>query len=120
VQRANVEPPKPARTAPVTAGRKGSIAFTPTATVLTQSELSDIRTLAKALENANGRIELRAYAGMRGEKTSDTRKLSLRRALVVRQELVDAGIPIETISVKALGGTDDDGPLDRVDIFAVD
>jgi hypothetical protein len=36
---------------------------------------------------------------------------------VIRQLLIDDGIPSERIDVFALGGADDDGPLDRVDVF---
>ncbi|MBU6299026.1 MAG: OmpA family protein, partial [Alphaproteobacteria bacterium] len=63
------------------------------------------------------RVQLIAYGGPRGEKTSDTRRLSLRRALIVRQLLIDDGVPSERIDVRAMGGVDDNGPTDRVDVF---
>ena len=62
-------------------------------------------------------MQLLAFGGPPGEKSSNTRRLSLKRALVVRQILIDDGVPSERIDVRALGGTDDDGPPDRVDVF---
>ena len=83
--------------------------------------MSSVRTLAGSLANTLGdgsaRVQLMAYAGQRGEKSSDTRRLSLKRALVVRQLLIDDGVPAERIDVFALGGVDDSGPLDRVDVL---
>ncbi len=83
--------------------------------------MAEVRKLADSLNNAlnnpAARVELRAYGGMRGEKSSDTRRLSLKRALVIRQLLIDDGVPSERIDVYALGGVEDNGPLDRVDIF---
>ena len=122
-QRASIEPPKPRRAAAhIAAGtRKDSIAFAPNASDPTTSAVSSVHSLAgslsSALGNSTARVQLLAYAGMKGEKSSDTRRLSLKRALVIRQLLIDDGVPSERIDVFALGGADDDGPLDRVDIF---
>jgi outer membrane protein OmpA-like peptidoglycan-associated protein len=121
VQKAAAEPAKPARSRAAAGSRKDSIAFAPNASDPTTSAVSSIRNLASTLSNAlgdgNARVQLLAYAGMRGEKSSDTRRLSLKRALVVRQLLIDDGVPSERIDVFALGGVDDDGPLDRVDVM---
>ena len=73
--------------------------------------------LSTALGNGTSRVQLLAYGGPRGDKSSDTRRLSLKRALVVRQVLIDQGVPAERIDVRAMGGADDSGPLDRVDVF---
>ena len=117
-QHASLEPVKPH----VTAGKaRDSIAFAPNASDPSGAAVGSVRALAGSLANtlsdANARVQLLAYAGQRGEKSSDTRRLSLKRALVVRQLLIDDGIPAERIDVFALGGVDDGGPLDRVDVL---
>lgn len=119
--------PKPTKTASIekpkktpTGSRKDSITFTAGASEPSGSAVASVRSLATSLTSGmgdSGRVQLMAYAGAKGEKTSDTRRLSLKRALVVRQLLIDDGIPSERIDVFALGGADDDGPLDRVDVF---
>jgi hypothetical protein len=35
----------------------------------------------------------------------------------VRQLLIDDGVPSARIDVRAMGGSDDSGPADRVDVF---
>lgn len=121
VQKASIEPSKPAKSRASTGARKDSIPFAPNASDPSTTAVSTVRSLAGtlngALSNSNARVQLMAYGGMRGEKSSDTRRLSLKRALVIRQLLIDDGVPAERIDVFALGGVDDDGPLDRVDIF---
>jgi hypothetical protein len=121
-------PPAPVKVASIekpkvktpTGARKDSIMFTAGASEPSGSAVTSVRSLASSLSGAigdTGRVQLMAYAGGKSEKTSDTRRLSLKRALVVRQLLIDDGIPSERIDVFALGGADDEGPLDRVDIF---
>jgi outer membrane protein OmpA-like peptidoglycan-associated protein len=74
-------------------------------------------SLSAALSSGSGRVQLDSYGGPRGDKSSDSRRLSLKRALVVRELLIEDGIPSEKIDVRALGGADDGGETDRVDIF---
>lgn len=97
------------------------VLFAPGATDPTNTAVDAIHKLASALysemSGGSARVQLMAYAGPRGEKSSDTRRLSLKRALVVRQLLIDDGVPAERIDVRALGGTDDNGPTDRVDVY---
>lgn len=120
VREASIAPAKTTK-ARSTAGLKDSIAFAPNASDPSGAAVAAVRTLStslgSALNDPNARIQLMAYAGQRGQKTSDTRRLSLKRALVVRQLLIDDGVPSERIDVFALGGTDDDGPADRVDVM---
>ncbi|MGH6878117.1 MAG: OmpA family protein [Rhizomicrobium sp.] len=73
--------------------------------------------LATALESGASRVQLDAYGGAPGDKSSDARRLSLKRALAVRQLLIDNGVPSSRIDVRAMGGVDDKGPTDRVDVF---
>jgi len=122
---ARVEPP-PTRTAtrnPETYGgaKRNVILFAPNASDPSVSALQTVKSLAgsvsAALTDGTSRVQLMAYGGQRGDKSSDTRRLSLKRALIVRQVLIDEGVPAERIDVRAMGGTDDDGPLDRVDVF---
>ena len=63
------------------------------------------------------RVQLNAYGGPPGDKSSDSRRLSLKRALVVRQLLIEDGVPSERIDVRAMGGIDDTGAPDRVDVL---
>ena len=63
------------------------------------------------------RIEILAYGGAKGDKSSDAHRLSLKRALAIRQVLIDDGVAPERIDVRAMGGVDDSGPADRVDVY---
>jgi outer membrane protein OmpA-like peptidoglycan-associated protein len=73
--------------------------------------------LSSALESGASRVQLEAYGGAPGDKSSDARRLALKRALAVRQLLIDDGVPSNRIDVRAMGGVDDKGPSDRVDVF---
>lgn len=115
--------PAPAQPAPATPGltKQSVILFAPGATDPAQSALGAIKFLAAKLnENLTGpgsRIQLQAFGGTRGDKGSDARRLSLKRALSIRQVLIDDGVSADRIDVHAGGGVDDDGPADRVDVF---
>ena len=101
--------------------KRSMISFLPQQTDPAQSALGAIKFLATdlntAMTSSGSRIELIAYGGTRGDKGSDARRLSLKRALAIRQVLIDDGVPTERIDVKAMGGVDDSGPADRVDVF---
>jgi outer membrane protein OmpA-like peptidoglycan-associated protein len=121
---ARIEPPPthtrtPASNPEADSGSKlGVVLFAPNATDPSVSALQSAKSLAGSLlAEGSSRVQLLAFGGQRGEKTSDTRRLSLKRALIVRQILIDNGVPSERIDVRAMGGADDDGPLDRVDVF---
>ena len=123
---ARVEPP-PARTQPQrnpeadSGSRRGVVLFAPNASDPSVSALQSVKSLAgdlsAALAQGTSRVQVLAFGGQRGDKSSDTRRLSLKRALIVRQILIDGGVPSERIDVRAMGGADDNGPLDRVDVF---
>ena len=86
------------------------------------ADVNAVHTLAVSLNAAlkggtASRVELAAYGGPRGDKSSDSRRLSLKRALVIRELLIEDGVPSEKIDVRALGGADDGGSADRVDVF---
>jgi outer membrane protein OmpA-like peptidoglycan-associated protein len=115
--------PPPAAAEPATPGltKRSVILFAPNATDPAASALGAIKFLATDLNTAmtgpGSRIQLQAFGGTRGDKSSDARRLSLKRALSIRQVLIDDGVPADRIDVHAGGGADDDGPADRVDVF---
>lgn len=92
------------------------IEFSENESALGQTAREDIEAFSSDFAKKSGRLELRAYAGPPHDTSSTARRLALRRALSVRRELIDHGIVAERIQVRALGGTSDSGPPDRVDI----
>jgi outer membrane protein OmpA-like peptidoglycan-associated protein len=101
--------------------KQGVILFGHDADAPADTAIDAIRLLAAQLNNAltrpSSRIELMAYGGNKGDKGSDARRLSLKRALSIRQVLIDAGVNSARIDVHAQGGVDDTGPADRVDVY---
>jgi outer membrane protein OmpA-like peptidoglycan-associated protein len=97
------------------------IIFAPSAPDPSADSVDAIKGLAGPLNTAllagASRIQVVAYGGPRGDKSSDSRRLSLKRARVIRQLLIDGGVPAERIDVRAMGGTTDGGAADRVDIL---
>jgi outer membrane protein OmpA-like peptidoglycan-associated protein len=86
-----------------------------------ESALGNLKLLAVQLNGAMtgpaARVQIMAYGGPKGDKGSDARRLALKRALAIRQVLIDDGVPSERIDVHAMGGVDDTGPTDRVDVY---
>jgi len=125
---AKANPPPANVTTPPTTGnetaglsKRSVILFAPQAADPAESALGAIKFLAgdlnSAMTSASSRIQIQAYGGNRGDKGSDARRLSLKRALAIRQVLIDDGVAAERIDVRAMGGVDDKGPADRVDVF---
>ena len=118
--RNGLRPPSLRHRARAILSRHNSIAFAPGAEEPAPSVLDTVKAMTgdlnNALSNGSARIQLEAYGGKQGDKSSDARRLSLKRALIVRQLLIDDGIPSERIDVRAMGGASDGAP-DRVDIF---
>ncbi|HKB95792.1 MAG TPA: OmpA family protein, partial [Rhizomicrobium sp.] len=73
--------------------------------------------LNAAMVSPSARIELEAFGGAKGDKGSDAHRLALKRALSIRQVLIDDGVSADRIDVRAMGGVDDTGPTDRVDVY---
>lgn len=92
------------------------IEFSENESALGQTARENIEAFSSDFVKRSGRLELRAYAGPPHDTSSAARRLALRRALSVRRELIDNGVVAERIQVRALGGTSDSGPPDRVDI----
>jgi outer membrane protein OmpA-like peptidoglycan-associated protein len=111
----SIEPSAPGLT------KRSVILFASGASDPAQSALGAIKYLAGDLNTAmtgpGARVQLIAYGGDKGDKGSDARRLSLKRALAIRQVLIDDGVPSERIDVRAMGGADDGGPTDRVDVY---
>jgi len=127
-QRQASNAPPPPRTAPAgpTTGnesltKKSMILFAKDAADPAAGALGSIKFLAGELNAAmttpNARVELQAFGGTKGDKGSDARRLSLKRALAIRQVLIDDGVSPDRIDVRAMGGVDDTGPTDRVDVY---
>ena len=116
---ASAEPPA-TNTATTELSKRSSILFTPGAEEPPAGALDTIKgmtaSLTAALWSGTAHIQLEAFGGKSGDKSSDARRLSLKRALIIRQLLIDDGIPSERIVVRAMGGAGS-GALDRVDIF---
>jgi outer membrane protein OmpA-like peptidoglycan-associated protein len=101
--------------------KRGAVMFEKGATNPSPAQFDGVKLLAgdltNALESGASRVQLEAYGGAPGDRSSDARRLSLKRALAVRQLLIDNGVPSNRIDVRAMGGADDRGPADRVDVF---
>jgi outer membrane protein OmpA-like peptidoglycan-associated protein len=100
--------------------RQSAILFNTGTTELPAETFETIRVLAgtlnRGLSAGASRVQLMAFGGGRGDKSSDARRLSLKRALVLRQILIEDGVSADRIDVRAMGGADS-GPADRVDVY---
>ncbi|HSM95084.1 MAG TPA: OmpA family protein, partial [Rhizomicrobium sp.] len=101
--------------------KRSEILFPRGATDPGTETINKLRGVATELNTLLGagaaRVQLEAYGGAPGDKSSDARRLSLKRALVIRQILIEDGVPSDRIDVRAMGGIDDSGAPDRVDVF---
>ena len=94
------------------------IAFGKGSAILGKTEGITIDTIAASLKHRNSlRVQLLAYADGASGTLSQTRRLSLSRALAVRSHLINQGIRSTRIDVRALGNKFKDGPSDRVDVI---
>jgi len=84
---------------------------------LSDDERAEIDAFVEKFKVRGGRVTLKGYAGAPGSQSSNDRRLSLRRVLAVRQAILAGGINAERLEVRALGGANDAGPHDRVDIL---
>ncbi|WP_343866312.1 OmpA family protein, partial [Caenispirillum bisanense] len=106
---------------PTTAEAISTIAFTPGQPEPAQ----DIGSLVAGLTAQLGatpaaRVRLNAYAPGAPEEESQSRRLSLARALAIRARLVEAGLTPTRIEVRALGNKVPDGSADRVDVIVLE
>ena len=120
-QQAVAETPKPVKAGSIGEVRNIHINFEPGTAEPSADVATALQSLAGKLNDElqakSGRLLLQAFAGTPGDKSSEARRLSLKRALSVRQLLIDSGIPSEKIDVRAMGGITDGGRPDRVDVI---
>jgi outer membrane protein OmpA-like peptidoglycan-associated protein len=111
----------PARTAPaVAAASTATLAFAPDSADLSDDAKQAIAGVIQKLGQApDSRVKLSAYAAGTPETLSQTRRLSLSRALAVRSYLIDQGVKSTRIDVLALGNQVSSGSADRVDLAVV-
>lgn len=118
---ANIVPAQQAPGATGNLAKRSEILFARNATDPGNATINKLHGIANELNTLLGagaaRVQLDAYGGPPGDKSSDSRRLSLKRALVIRQILIEDGVPSERIDVRALGGIDDHGAPDRVDVY---
>lgn len=121
VKTASAAPPPPASNNEAGLTKRSVILFAKDASDPAEGALGAIKFLAgdlnTAMTRSASRVELQAYAGAKGDKGSDARRLSLKRALAIRQVLIEDGVSADRIDVRAMGGVEDSGPADRVDVF---
>ena len=102
-------------------GKHIRIIFTTGATEPTPETAASVSSVASNITNSlrtgSDRVLLQAYGGTTGDKSSEARRICLKRALSVRQLLIDAGIPSDRIDVRAMGGASLGDPPDRVDMI---
>jgi outer membrane protein OmpA-like peptidoglycan-associated protein len=101
--------------------KHGAILFEHASTSPQPAQMHGIKMLASDLgsviEAGATRVQLQGFGGERGDKSSDARRIALKRALAIRQLLIDNGVPANRIDVRAMGGVTDGGEPDRVDIY---
>lgn len=94
-----------------------TLAFQPGQGELPAGELAALDALAQQFAGNEERLQIRAYAANTvGDGGSGARRLSLTRALAVRQYLIDKGIRSTRIDVRALGVPTDGSAADRVEV----
>ena len=117
------EPRQVASLSPVALPPEGGhillIEFSGAGTRLSPAAEEALRAVATAVAEADGRLQLQAFAGGSGENASGARRTSLSRALAVRSFLIEAGVRSTRVDVRALGTAGDSGPAERVDVLYV-
>ena len=109
-----------AETASLTALIEGQVrvAFEPGSHAIPEAAIGEIDGLAqKMTDDPFMRVQVLAYAAGDQDTASVARRVSLGRALAVRGYLVDKGIDLDRMDVRALGNSALEQPADRVDII---
>lgn len=79
--------------------------------VASQKDLVNVRALAKYAKQNNCKILVTGYADSATGTKEINNRLSVKRAEVVKDELVKMGVPAENISTKGLGGVEQLSPV---------
>jgi outer membrane protein OmpA-like peptidoglycan-associated protein len=82
-----------------------------------QAELDKL-VAANAL-NGTRRLQVIGYASGDPQNVSAQRRLSLARALAVKNYLVERGMPADRIDVRGLGASSEGGPADRAEVLLI-
>ncbi len=120
-----VAPPPPPQTAVLTAAREGfsvgrsyRLAFASGLSKLDGASTARLDEIAGGAKTDRSiRLKLLAYADAAGQTASQSRRLSLARALAVRAYLIDGGVRSVQFEVHANGKELEGGPPDRVDVI---
>lgn len=105
---------------PTAAAGSASLAFTADSADLSDDAKQSVGGVIQKLNALpDARVKLSAYASGTPETLSQTRRLSLSRALAVRSYLIDQGVKSTRIDVLALGNQVQSGSADRVDLLVV-
>ena len=83
---------------------------------LTKENVTSLKNLSLRLRNSNDRVMITSFAGDNSYTTHEAVKLSLTRALIIRNFLENNGVLPDQIDLSALGQTKDGGNLNRIDI----
>ena len=109
----------PAIRLPAGGGQVLRIEFREASTRIPPPAQESLRAVAVAAKESDGRLQLKAFAGASADTASGARRTSLSRALAVRSFLIEQGVRSTRIDVRALGGANDDGPSERVDVLYI-
>lgn len=113
-------PPRPVPAPGPGAGGVVTLAFPGGQGDLPAGSQAALDALAAQLASGEDRLQIRAYAASTvSDGGSGARRLSLTRALAVRQYLIDKGIRSTRIDVRALGAPTDGSDADRVEVAPV-
>ncbi|WP_051340254.1 OmpA family protein [Azospirillum halopraeferens] len=107
-------PPPPAA---VPAMEDFSVVYAGAVTALPEDAEALVETAAARLRaDERLRLQLRSYAEAGAETERDARRMSLERALALRERLAAHGVRSTRVDIRALGATAPDGPPDRIDV----
>lgn len=93
-----------------------SVSFAAQDTSLSQGGEAALQPIIERMSaDEDVRVRLMAYAASNDDSPSSVRRLSLNRAIAVREFLMNQGVQSTRIEVRALGDQSEDGDPDRVD-----
>jgi outer membrane protein OmpA-like peptidoglycan-associated protein len=82
-----------------------TLSFAPGSAALSQQSRETLERFANAFAARSGRLEITSYANSGDGTASAARRLSLKRALAVREVLLAQGVEPTRMDVRALGGS---------------
>ena len=83
---------------------------------LDAQEAINTKILAPLEQNPQLRMAIISYASPEDEGQSSARRISLARGIILRKQLIQAGIKPDRIDIKPRGAETQDGLADRVDL----